>query len=155
MRWLHDTIPVWSENVSRYDMISVNRCSSRVFLLVLVWVQTVCKGLSADNKSGRQQGKTEWEHQLTMISPKRVQPCSAPPLEQLSSGGMLPASCCFRWTMLQWQKDTINLRPKLKFYLFPLTRPTLIKALLKKFYFNFQSRYFFFNFIASQENCTM
>ena len=36
-----------------------------------------------------------------------------------------------------------TLGPKLKFYLFPLTRPTLKKALLKKLYFNFQSRIFF------------
>ena len=39
---------------------------------------------------------------------------------------------------------SFTLRPKLKFYLFPLTRATLKKKpLLKKFYFNFQSRIFF------------
>ena len=44
------------------------------------------------------------------------------------------------------------LGPKLKFYLFPLTRQTLKNALLKQFYFNFQSRILFLNFIETREN---
>ena len=36
-------------------------------------------------------------------------------------------------------------RPKLKFYLFPLTRPTLKKGPTQKFLFQFQSRIFLFS----------
>ena len=45
--------------------------------------------------------------------------------------------------------------PKLKFYLFPLTRPTLKKGPTQKKYFNFQSRISFLNFIATGENFPM
>ena len=41
------------------------------------------------------------------------------------------------------QSLTPMLGPKLKFYSFPLTRPTLKKGPTQKFYFNFQSRIFF------------
>ena len=51
--------------------------------------------------------------------------------------------------------QVVHNRPKLKFYLFPLTRSTLKKGLTQKIYFNFQSRIFFFNFIAYVENCPM
>ena len=38
--------------------------------------------------------------------------------------------------------------PKLKFYLFPLTRPTLEKAPSQKILLQFSVKIFFFNFIA-------
>ena len=43
-----------------------------------------------------------------------------------------------------------NVRPKLKFYLFPLTRPTLKKALLKKIISIFTQ-----DFFLTFKNCPM
>ena len=42
---------------------------------------------------------------------------------------------------------------KLKFYLFPLTRPTLKKSPYSKNFISIFSQDFFFNFIASLEKC--
>ena len=50
----------------------------------------------------------------------------------------------------------VVLRPKLKFYLFSLTPPTLKKKpLLKKILFQFSVKIFFLYFIANLENCPM
>ena len=50
----------------------------------------------------------------------------------------------------------MRIGPKLKFYLFPLTRPTLKKRpYSKKIISIFSQELFFFNFIVNLENCPM
>ena len=48
-----------------------------------------------------------------------------------------------------------TIRPKLKFYLFPLTQPTLKNSPYSKFLISIFSQDFFFYFIANLENCPM
>ena len=46
-------------------------------------------------------------------------------------------------------KKSINIGPNLKFYLFPLSRPTLIKGPTQKNVFQFSVKNIFLNFIAT------
>ena len=56
-----------------------------------------------------------------------------------SNQSLLQASCI----IYNLKYTVFGVRPKLKFYLFPLIRATLKKDPTQKFYFNFQSRIFF------------
>ena len=48
---------------------------------------------------------------------------------------------------------SVILRPKLKFYLFPLTQQALKKGPTQKMLFKFSVKNIFLNFIATRENC--
>ena len=62
----------------------------------------------------------------------------------------------FNFFFVSFHVDEVCLGPKLKFYLFPLTRPTLKKSPYSKNFISiFSQEFFFLNVIANFQNCPM